>query len=173
MQELLNVKAAGTYSDHSALKGCESLWVTYNWTIRWNSLLNPPSEDFCNNLILQGYSLEPGSSGSIVYGYGLDDRAIQVRSPAEAKEFSCSLCVQAGSGAHPASCPMGTRGHSPGVKRGRGVTLTIHPQLVLRSWMSRSYTSSRLCSSIGVLWDWFTFKDTVQVFYFAQTCSLK
>jgi hypothetical protein len=30
---------------------------------------------------------------------------------------------------------------SPGVKRGRGVTLTIHPYLVPRS-MSRSYTSS-------------------------------
>jgi hypothetical protein len=28
-----------------------------------------------------------GSSGSIVSDYGLDDRAIRVRSPAEAKEF--------------------------------------------------------------------------------------
>jgi hypothetical protein len=31
---------------------------------------------------------------------------------------------------------------SPGVKRGRGVTLTTHPHLVRRSRMSRSYTSS-------------------------------
>jgi hypothetical protein len=30
---------------------------------------------------------EPGSSVSIVSGYGLDDRAIKVRSPAEAKGF--------------------------------------------------------------------------------------
>jgi hypothetical protein len=30
---------------------------------------------------------EPGSSVSIVSGYGLDDRAIEVRSPTEAKEF--------------------------------------------------------------------------------------
>jgi hypothetical protein len=30
---------------------------------------------------------EPGSSGSIVSGYGLDDRAIEVRLPAEAKGF--------------------------------------------------------------------------------------
>jgi hypothetical protein len=30
---------------------------------------------------------EPGSSGSVVSDYGLDDRAIEVRSPAEAKEF--------------------------------------------------------------------------------------
>jgi hypothetical protein len=32
-------------------------------------------------------SQEPGSSVSIVSGYGLDDRAIEVRSPAEAKGF--------------------------------------------------------------------------------------
>jgi hypothetical protein len=30
----------------------------------------------------------------------------------------------------------------PGVKRGWGVTLTTHPHLVPRLWMSRSYTSS-------------------------------
>jgi hypothetical protein len=59
------------------------------------------------------------SSASIVSDYGLDDRAIGVRSPAEAKDFSSSLCVQTGSGAHPASCTMGTGGLSPGVKRGR------------------------------------------------------
>jgi hypothetical protein len=47
---------------------------------------------------------------------GLDDRAIGVRSPAGAEDFSSSLCVQTGSGAHPASCPMVTGGPSPGVK---------------------------------------------------------
>jgi hypothetical protein len=36
---------------------------------------------------------EPGSSVSIVSGYGLDDRAIVVRSPAGAEDFSSSLCV--------------------------------------------------------------------------------
>jgi hypothetical protein len=38
-----------------------------------------------------------------------------VRSPARAKDFSSSLCVQTGSRAHPASCTMGTGGpdHSP------------------------------------------------------------
>jgi hypothetical protein len=57
-----------------------------------------------------------GSSVSIVPGYGLDDRAIVVRSPAGAKDFSSSLCVQTGSGAHPASCTMGTVGPFPGDK---------------------------------------------------------
>jgi hypothetical protein len=60
--------------------------------------------------------LEPGSSVSIVSGYGLDDRAIGVRSPGETKDFSSSLCVQTGSGAHPASCTMGTGGLFPGGK---------------------------------------------------------
>jgi hypothetical protein len=68
-----------------------------------------------------------GSSGSVVSGYGLDYRAIGVRSPAEAKNVSSSLCVQTGSGAHPASCTMGTGGLSAMLKGGWSVTLTIHP----------------------------------------------
>jgi hypothetical protein len=42
-----------------------------------------------------------------------NDRAIGVRSPAGAKDFSSNLCVQTGSGAHPASC---TGGPFPGGK---------------------------------------------------------
>jgi hypothetical protein len=58
-----------------------------------------------------------GSSVSIVSGYGLD-QAIGVRSSVGAKDFSCSLCVQTCSGAHPASCTMDTmcpfpRGKAP------------------------------------------------------------
>jgi hypothetical protein len=46
----------------------------------------------------------------IVSGYGLDDRVIEVRFPAEAKDFSFNLCVQTGSGAHPVPCKMGIGG---------------------------------------------------------------
>jgi hypothetical protein len=42
---------------------------------------------------------EPGSSVSTVSGYELEDRAIQARSSAEAKNFRLSSCVQTGSGA--------------------------------------------------------------------------
>jgi hypothetical protein len=38
---------------------------------------------------------------------------------------------------------------SPGVKRGRGVTLTTHPHLATRSGMSRSYTSSPPCAYVA------------------------
>jgi hypothetical protein len=65
-------------------------------------------------MILISYSR--GSSDSIVSDYGLDDRAIEVRSPTGAEDFSSSPCVQIGSGAHPASCPMGIRGYFPGSK---------------------------------------------------------
>jgi hypothetical protein len=51
-----------------------------------------------------------------VSDYGLDDRAIGVRFPAGAKDFSSSLCVQTGSGAHPASYPIGIGGPTPGGK---------------------------------------------------------
>jgi hypothetical protein len=43
-----------------------------------------------------------------------------VRSPAEARHFSYSLCVQTSSEAHPASCTMGTGGPFPGGKTRQG-----------------------------------------------------
>jgi hypothetical protein len=43
-----------------------------------------------------------------VSDYRLDDWAIGVRSPAQAKDFSSSFCVQTVSGARPASNTMGT-----------------------------------------------------------------
>jgi hypothetical protein len=55
-----------------------------------------------------------------VSDYGLDDRAIGGRPPEGAEDFSSSLCVQTGSGAHPASCTMGTRGPFPGGKARTG-----------------------------------------------------
>jgi hypothetical protein len=59
---------------------------------------------------------EPGSSVSIVPGYALDDRAVEVRFPTEAKDFSSNFCVQISSGAYPASCKMGIGGTFPGGK---------------------------------------------------------
>jgi hypothetical protein len=56
---------------------------------------------------------KPGSSVSIESGYELDYRAIEVRSPAGAKDFSSSFCVQTGSGAHSASCPIASGGPFP------------------------------------------------------------
>jgi hypothetical protein len=74
--------------------------------------------------------------------YGLDDWAIEVRSPTEVEDFSSSPASRPALG--PTQPPTnGYRGFFPrGVKRGRGVTLTTHPHLVPRLRMSRSYTSS-------------------------------
>jgi hypothetical protein len=55
-----------------------------------------------------------------VSDYGLDDRAIGVRSPAGAKDFYSILCVQTGSEAHAASCTVGTGGPFPGGKSAAG-----------------------------------------------------
>jgi hypothetical protein len=65
-----------------------------------------------------------GSSVSMMSDYRLDDR---VSSPGREKNFSSSLCVQTSSEDHPVSYPMGTGILPPGVKCGRGVTLTTHP----------------------------------------------
>jgi hypothetical protein len=56
------------------------------------------------------------SSVGIALGYGLDDRGSRVRFPAGAGNFSPQYRVQNGSGAHPASYPMGTGGFIPGSK---------------------------------------------------------
>jgi hypothetical protein len=88
------------------------------------------------------FILPPEGCSSVTSVYILD-RAIGVRSPAQVTDFS-----QTSSGAHPASCTMGTRGSFPGVNRGRGVTLTTHPHLVSGSRMW-SYTSSSPCRLHG------------------------
>jgi hypothetical protein len=56
------------------------------------------------------------SSVGIALGYGLDDQGSRVRFPAEDGNFSLHNRVQNGSGAHPASYPVGTRGPFPGGK---------------------------------------------------------
>jgi hypothetical protein len=56
------------------------------------------------------------SSVGIALGYGLDDRGSRFRFPTGAGNFSFHHRVQNGSGAHPASYPMGTRGSFPGNK---------------------------------------------------------
>jgi hypothetical protein len=49
----------------------------------------------------------------IALGYGLDDRGSRVLFPAGAGNFSLHHRVQNGSGAHPTSYPMDTRGSFP------------------------------------------------------------
>jgi hypothetical protein len=75
-----------------------------------------PESAYVGFVVDKGTLGSRGSSVSIVSGYGLDDRAIEVRSSAGAEDFSSSLCVQTGSGAHPASCSVGTVVLSPGGK---------------------------------------------------------
>jgi hypothetical protein len=58
----------------------------------------------------------PDGSVGIALGYGLDDRGSRDRFPARAGNFSLHHRVQNGSGAHPASYPMGTRGSFTGGK---------------------------------------------------------
>jgi hypothetical protein len=68
-----------------------------------------------------------------VSDYGLDDRAIGVRFPAGAKDFSSSLFVQTGSGAHLASCTMGTGVPFPWDKARPGRDADHSPPQVPRS----------------------------------------
>jgi hypothetical protein len=90
------------------------------------------------------YFNEPSNSVSIMSSYGLDDRAIEVRSPAEEKRYLLPLSSVSRPALGPTQPPVqwvpGVL--SPGLKSGRGVTLTTHPHLVPRSRMSWNYMSS-------------------------------
>jgi hypothetical protein len=75
---------------------------------------NVPSVHFLPSLL--GLTKSRDSAVGIALGYGLDDRGSSVRFPAGARNFSLHHGVLNGSGAHPASYPMGTRGSFPGGK---------------------------------------------------------
>jgi hypothetical protein len=74
-----------------------------------------------------------GSSVSIVSDYGLGDRAIEVQTPREAKDFSSSLCVETSSEAHPTFCPVGIGDPFPGGKARPGRDADNSPHIVPRS----------------------------------------
>jgi hypothetical protein len=95
-----------------------------------------------------------------VSGYGLDDRVIEVQSPAEARDFSSILCVQAGSGVHPASCTMGTGGPFPRVKAWPGHVADHSPSSSAEVKNELGLYLLSPCAFIGVLWDCFTLSAT-------------
>jgi hypothetical protein len=66
--------------------------------------------------LLNYVALNRDSSVGIMTRLRLDNRGSTVRFPAGVGNFSFHHHVQNGSGAHPASYPMGTRGSSPGGK---------------------------------------------------------
>jgi hypothetical protein len=73
-----------------------------------------------------------GCSVSVVSGYGLNERAIEFRSPEEARDFSSTLWSRPALGSTQLPLQWLPRAISPGVKRGLGVTLTTYLHLVPR-----------------------------------------
>ena len=110
----------------------------------------------------------PGSSVGIATDYGLDGPGIESRWGAR---FSAP--VQTGPGAHPSSCTMGTVSF-PGVKSGRGVSLTHHPLVVPWSTppMGRTACTEPQCLYKGDLYLSFTFYMENFLYYFLTFISL-
>jgi hypothetical protein len=100
---------------------CNLYQVLYSLVISISSLLmmSPSSILFISPLTIS-HSSSPtesrDSSVGITLGYRLADRGSRIRFPVGAGNFSLHHCVQNGSGAHPASYPVGTRGSFPGGK---------------------------------------------------------
>jgi hypothetical protein len=80
---------------------------------------HPPRFDYPNNIWNMFNVTNRDSSIGIALGYGLDGWGSRVRFSAGAGNFSLHYRVQNGSGAHPASYPVGTRGSFPGDKAAR------------------------------------------------------
>jgi hypothetical protein len=87
---------------------------------------------------------------------------IEVRSSAEAKDFSSGLCAQSSSEAHPGSYPIVTGGPFPEVKSGQGVTLITHPHLMCRSYIPLPF--SAFIASSGTVF-YFTLQYRNDTFY--------
>jgi hypothetical protein len=83
---------------------------TFTFTFTFTFIFFP-----CFNFLFCTEKSRDSSVGRAL-GYGLDDRGSRVRFLAGAGNFSLHHRVQNGSGAHPASYPMGTRGSFPGSK---------------------------------------------------------
>jgi hypothetical protein len=66
-----------------------------------------------------------GRSVGIVAGYGMDARGVEFES-LYGQEFSPLHIVHTGSGAHPTSYLMGTRGYSAGLQRSKQKRLSVH-----------------------------------------------
>jgi hypothetical protein len=93
--------------------------------------------------------------------YRLHDRAIEVLSPAEARWFSCNLCVQTHFGAHPASWQRVPQVLSLGKAR-PGRDAHHSPQSSAEFVNDYKLYILTPCVSICVMWDWcfaFTMKQ--------------
>jgi hypothetical protein len=99
--------------------------------------------------LIWGYFILFGLPCFILFSMGW---MIGVRVLAGAWNFSQDHCIQTGPGAHPASYPMGTRDSFPWAEAARGVKLTTHLHLELRSRMRGAipplpqYASMAWCS---------------------------
>jgi hypothetical protein len=95
----------------------------------------------CNFAELDLLQVSRDSSGGIVSPTGWATGLSRFDPRQRREDFSSSLCVQTGSGAHPASCTIATGGPFPGAKARPGRETDHSPHLVPRSRMSRSYIS--------------------------------
>jgi hypothetical protein len=100
--------------------GCVRARVCTGQNCPLNTHFSTTKQNFFNddkiNFTNISYIKSRDSSVGIALDYGLDDRGPTVRFPAGTRNFSLNHRVKNGSGAHPASYPMGTRGSYPGSK---------------------------------------------------------
>jgi hypothetical protein len=116
--------------------------------------------------IAEVYKSEMGSSVSIVFGYGMNNQKIEVRSRQRQWIFPLASASRPALGPTQLPVQWVAGALSPGLKCGRGVTLTTHPQLMPRLRMSRSYTSSIPSAFVACSETALAFKDLQEVEFY-------
>jgi hypothetical protein len=86
------------------------VWCSVNPRDKFTFLISHPDTTCVTDVVFIRMTTQ------ISLGYGLDDRGSRVRFPALVGNFCLHHRVQNGSGAHPASYPVGTEGSLPGGK---------------------------------------------------------
>jgi hypothetical protein len=88
-------------------------------------------ENYWHTLLLKSRD----NSVGIALGYGLDDQGSRIQFPAGSGNFSLHHRLQNGSGAHPASYPVGTRGSFLGGKAAEAWSWPLSPSSAEVEWV--------------------------------------
>jgi hypothetical protein len=94
-----------------------SCYISFSLCLAFFRFLALPLCRFLLIVLPTSHFRSPDGSVGVALDYGLDDRGSRFRFPAGTGNLSLHHRIQNGSGAHPASYPVGTGGSFPGVKR--------------------------------------------------------
>jgi hypothetical protein len=138
----LKIRCTAPCTNHDT--GSRFLHFIFNLLI-WFSIIQSINWEFT---VSQCTFKSRDRSVGVALGYGLDEQGSRVRFPVEAGNFSLHHRVQNGSGAYPASYPMGAWGSFPGGKADHPPPCSAEVREWVELYLHSSNTPSRRCGSV-------------------------